>query len=65
MDVELILSTVLAIATVCYTIINLMMWFESRATRKQKNTTSYSILKNDRRPFNIMCSYKKHWRRMC
>lgn len=36
MDVELILSVVLAVATVCYTIINLMMWFESRATRKQK-----------------------------
>ena len=36
MDVELVLSTVLAIATVCYTIINLMMWVESRATRKQK-----------------------------
>ena len=38
MDVELVLSTVLAFATVCYTIINLMMWFESRATRKQKIT---------------------------
>lgn len=38
MKVELILSMVLAISTVCYTIINLMMWFESRATRKQKIT---------------------------
>ena len=38
MDVELVLSTVLAIATVFYTIINLMMWVESRATRKQKIT---------------------------
>ncbi len=38
MKVELILSMVLAIATVCYTIINLMMWIESRATRKQKIT---------------------------
>ena len=38
MDVELILSTVLAIATVCYTIINLMMWVESKATRKQRIT---------------------------
>jgi hypothetical protein len=38
MDVELILSIVLAGATVFYTIINLMMWFESRATRRQKNT---------------------------
>jgi hypothetical protein len=38
MDVELILSIVLAGATVFYTIINLMMWFESRATRRQKIT---------------------------
>lgn len=36
MDVELILSIVLAVATVFYTIINLMMWLESRATRKHK-----------------------------
>lgn len=36
MKVELTLSIVLAASTVCYTIINLMMWFESRATRKQK-----------------------------
>ena len=33
---ELVLSIVLAGATVCYTVINLMMWIESRATRKQK-----------------------------
>lgn len=32
------LSWVLAISTVAYTIINLMMWVESRATRKQKTT---------------------------
>lgn len=38
MNVEFILSVVIASATVCYTIINLMMWFESRATRKQKIT---------------------------
>jgi len=38
MKVELILSIVLAVSTVCYTIINLMMWFESRATRRQKTT---------------------------
>lgn len=35
-DVELVLSIVLAGATVLYTIINLLMWCESRATRKQK-----------------------------
>lgn len=34
--IQLILSIVIAIATVAYTIINLMMWFESRATRRQK-----------------------------
>lgn len=38
MNVELILSIVIASATVCYTVINLMMWFESRSTRKQKIT---------------------------
>lgn len=34
--IQLVLSIVLAIATVAYTIINLMMWFESRASRRQK-----------------------------
>ena len=34
--INLTLSIVLAVATVAYTIINLMMWFESRATRRQK-----------------------------
>lgn len=34
--IELVLSIVIAIATVAYTIINLMMWFESRANRRQK-----------------------------
>jgi len=38
MKVEILLSTVLAISTVFYTIINLMMWFESKATRNQKIT---------------------------
>lgn len=33
---QLILSIVIAIATVAYTVINLMMWFESRATRRLK-----------------------------
>lgn len=36
MKVEIVLSTVLAVSTVAYTAINLMLWFESRATRKQK-----------------------------
>lgn len=34
--VSLILSGVITFATVCYTIINLMMWYESRETRRQK-----------------------------
>ena len=38
MKVEILLSTVLAVSTVIYTIINLMLWFESRATRRQKIT---------------------------
>ena len=38
MKVEIILSIVLATSTVFYTIISLMLWFESRATRKQKTT---------------------------
>jgi hypothetical protein len=38
LNVELILSFVLAICTVVYTIINVMLWVESKATRKQKLT---------------------------
>lgn len=38
MKVEIILSIVLAVSTVFYTIINYMLWLESRATRKQKIT---------------------------
>lgn len=38
MAVEILLSTVLAVSTVIYTGINLMLWLESRATRKQKLT---------------------------
>lgn len=38
MEVEVILSIVLAASTVLYTIINYMLWRESRATRRQKIT---------------------------
>jgi hypothetical protein len=38
MKVEIILSLVIAICTVLYTVINLMLWFESRENRKQKIT---------------------------
>lgn len=34
----MVLSVVIAICTALYTVINLMMWFESRATRQQKIT---------------------------
>ena len=36
MSAEIVLSSVVAIATVAYTVINLMLWYESRATRCQK-----------------------------
>lgn len=36
MDTQIILSIVMAIATVTYTVITLMMWSESRKTRLQK-----------------------------
>lgn len=36
MKVEMILSFVLAVATVFYTFISLLLWYESRKTRKQK-----------------------------
>lgn len=38
MSVEITLSLVIAISTVFYTAINLMIWFESRKSRKQKIT---------------------------
>jgi hypothetical protein len=38
MNVEVILSVVIASSTVIYTIITLMTWYESKATRRQKVT---------------------------
>lgn len=38
MKVEIVLSVVVASSTVLYTIISLMLWVESRASRKQKTT---------------------------
>lgn len=38
MNAELILSIVLAVSTVLYTVINLLMLLESKATRRQKQT---------------------------
>ncbi|GET24278.1 hypothetical protein [Prolixibacter sp. NT017] len=55
MAVEIILSTVIAASTVIYTATSLMLWIESRASRKQKltpmmvaylkTTENHSILK--------------------
>lgn len=60
MSVELTLSIVLAVSTVCYTIINLMMWFESRATRRQKITPyviAYLKITDDHK---ILCVHIKN-----
>lgn len=59
MEVELILSTVLAFATVCYTIINLMMWLESRATRKQKITPQVIVYLKTTEDHLMLCVHIK------
>ena len=60
MEVELILSTVLAFATVCYTIINLMMWLESRATRKQKVTPQVIVYLKTTEDHLTLCVHIKN-----
>lgn len=60
MDVELILSMVLAIATVFYTIINLMMWFESKATRKQKITPQVIAFLKTTEDHSMLCIHVKN-----
>lgn len=60
MEVELILSTVLAFATVCYTIINLMMWLESRATRKQKITPQVIVYLKTTEDHLTLCVHIKN-----
>lgn len=60
MSVELTLSIVLAVSTVCYTIINLMMWLESKATRRQKVTPfviAYLQITDDH---NMLCVHIKN-----
>ena len=42
-DPQIILSTVVAIATVFYTGVNVMMWYESRKTRKPENKKQLQI----------------------
>ncbi|MDD4761057.1 MAG: hypothetical protein PHU66_09650 [Bacteroidaceae bacterium] len=60
MKVELILSIVLAVSTVCYTIINLMMWFESRATRRQKTTPFVIAFLKTTDDHNMLCVHIKN-----
>lgn len=58
--VSLILSGVIAFATVCYTIINLMMWFESRATRNQKVKPQIIPYLKSSDSHDILCLYIKN-----
>lgn len=60
MDVELILSAVLAFATVCYTVINLMMWFESKATRKQKIAPQVIAFLKTTEDHSMLCIHVKN-----
>ena len=60
MNVELILSIVLAISTVFYTIINLMMWFESRASRKLKITPLLIAYLDYTEDHSVLCLYIKN-----
>lgn len=58
--IQLILSIVLAAATVAYTIINLMMWFESRATRRQKLMPLVIAYLESTASKSILCLYIKN-----
>jgi hypothetical protein len=58
--IQLVLSIVLAIATVAYTIINLMMWFESRATRRQKVAPQIIPYLKSTDSHDILCLYIKN-----
>ncbi len=60
MGAEIILSIVIASSTVVYTIINAMMWWESRATRIQKTTPHIiAYLKANESQMNI-CLFIKN-----
>lgn len=60
MEAEIILSIVVASSTVVYTIINAMMWWESRAARLQKTTPHIvAYLKTSETEMNI-CLYIKN-----
>ena len=58
--IQLILSIVLAVATVLYTIINLMMWFESRATRRQKISPLVIAYLESTASKDILCLFIKN-----
>ncbi len=60
MKIELVLSIVLAVSTVCYTIINLMMWFESKATRRQKITPFIIAYLKISEDHNMLCLHIKN-----
>lgn len=54
------LALVVAICTAFYTVINLLMWFESRATRKQKITPSIIAYLKTQDDHNVICLYIKN-----
>ncbi len=60
MDVELLLSIVLAVSTVFYTIINLLMFFESRATRQQKVSPFVIAYLKTTENHNMLCVHIKN-----
>lgn len=60
METGTILSIVLAISTVAYTVINFMMWLESRATRKQKMTPQLIAFLKPAENHQVLCVYIKN-----
>lgn len=54
------LSWVVALSTVAYTVINLMMWFESRATRRQKITPLIIAYLKSSEDHNTLCLFFKN-----
>lgn len=60
MKVEIILSFVLAVTTVVYTLISLMLWYESRKTRKQKNEPHIVAFLKSTEDHNTLALYIKN-----
>ena len=63
--IQLILIVVIAIATVAYSIINLMMWFESRATRRQKVAPLIIPFLKSTDTHEMLCLYIKNMGEGC